>query len=482
MPLFFGRLDYDTSLGRRARRDPLHRPPPRHRRDRRRADGDRLAGADVAALLPGPARRADGRPDRAAGSASPHGALTAYEDEDLTSGRRRVRAGVGDPRVRDRATADRPDARHRGHHPAGAGPDRPGPAEPTRSASRAPPAPARPRSGCTVPPTCCTPTATSWPGPGVLVVGPNDSFLSYIGDVLPALGEIDATQATVSSLVTAATGAEIRGLDLVPAALIKGDARMAEVLRRAVWGHVGRPTEALVVPRGAYQWRVGGYLAAEIVDELTQRGVRYEAGPDDAAAAARPPGAAPDGGGRRLPRRPGAERRRPQHAREDVRGRCSGPRSTRPSWCSGCSPTPSSWPPPRPGSSPRKNRQLIMMAKPARSVALGALVAGRRDLDRRDRGPDQPDAESGPRDPRRGAGPLAHAAARGRAAGQHRLGHRARRSGAGHHPVGDLVLGGVDDPSRPPGRRGGGAGRRLPGAGRGDRLRRPAAAHGSPRT
>jgi DNA helicase IV len=113
---------------------------------------------------------------------------------------------------------------------------------------------------------------------GVLVVGPNDSFLSYIGDVLPALGEIDATQATVSSLVSEATGAAIRGLDLVPAALIKGDARMAEVLRRAVWGHVKQPTEALVVPRGAYQWRVGSYLAVEIVEELTSRGVRYEAG------------------------------------------------------------------------------------------------------------------------------------------------------------------------------------------------------------
>ena len=43
---------------------------------------------------------------------------------------------------------------------------------------------------------------------GVLVVGPNDSFLSYIGDVLPALGEIDATQATVASLVSQATGVD----------------------------------------------------------------------------------------------------------------------------------------------------------------------------------------------------------------------------------------------------------------------------------
>jgi DNA helicase IV len=113
---------------------------------------------------------------------------------------------------------------------------------------------------------------------GVLVVGPNDSFLSYIADVLPALGEIDATQATVSSLVTDATRATIRGLDLVPAALVKGDARMAAVLRRAVWGHVGRPHQPLVVPRGAYQWRVGAHLVSEILDELTARGVRYEAG------------------------------------------------------------------------------------------------------------------------------------------------------------------------------------------------------------
>ena len=113
---------------------------------------------------------------------------------------------------------------------------------------------------------------------GVLVVGPNDSFLSYIADVLPALGEIDATQTTVTSLVCAANGVSVRGLDSVPAALIKGDVRMAEVLRRAVWSHLGTATAPLVVPRGAYQWRVGAHLTAEVVDELRQRGVRYGAG------------------------------------------------------------------------------------------------------------------------------------------------------------------------------------------------------------
>ncbi len=113
---------------------------------------------------------------------------------------------------------------------------------------------------------------------GVLVVGPNDSFLSYIADVLPALGEIDATQATVGSLVSAATGRPVRREDAVPTALIKGDARMAEVLQRAVWAHLRDPSEALVVPRGAYRWRVAAYLASELVEELRARGVRYEAG------------------------------------------------------------------------------------------------------------------------------------------------------------------------------------------------------------
>ncbi|GAB3742933.1 HelD family protein [Microlunatus parietis] len=113
---------------------------------------------------------------------------------------------------------------------------------------------------------------------GVQVIGPNDNFLSYIGDVLPALGEIDATQATVASLVSQATGFVITGTDPVPAALIKGDARMAEVIKRAVWGHLVAATGPLVVPRGAHQWRVAAYLADEMVDELRRRGVRYSAG------------------------------------------------------------------------------------------------------------------------------------------------------------------------------------------------------------
>ncbi|MGI3781940.1 MAG: HelD family protein, partial [Janthinobacterium lividum] len=113
---------------------------------------------------------------------------------------------------------------------------------------------------------------------GVLVVGPNASFLSYIGDVLPALGEIDAAQATVESLLADATGLEVRAQEPAARARLKGDARMAEVVRRAVWRHLAPAQTTLVLPRGIHQWRVPAYLADEVVAELLGRGVRYEAG------------------------------------------------------------------------------------------------------------------------------------------------------------------------------------------------------------
>ena len=113
---------------------------------------------------------------------------------------------------------------------------------------------------------------------GVLVVGPNASFLSYIGDVLPALGEIDAAHATVESMLADATGLGVRATEPAARARLKGDPRLAEVVRRAVWSHVAAATGNLVLPRGIHQWRVPAYLADEVVAELRARGVRYEAG------------------------------------------------------------------------------------------------------------------------------------------------------------------------------------------------------------
>jgi DNA helicase IV len=117
---------------------------------------------------------------------------------------------------------------------------------------------------------------------GVLVVGPNASFLRYIRDVLPALGEIDAKQTTIVELV-AATLAQlqprhgIRGEDSAAVATLKGDARMAAVLERALWSHVATPSEGLVVPRGARRWRLATYEIEEVIAALRNRGVRYGA-------------------------------------------------------------------------------------------------------------------------------------------------------------------------------------------------------------
>ncbi|MFF1417850.1 HelD family protein [Streptomyces sp. NPDC058280] len=109
---------------------------------------------------------------------------------------------------------------------------------------------------------------------GTLVIGPNASFLHYIEQVLPALGELEVKQATVDSLVGSV---EVQGTDPADAAVIKGDARMAEVLRRAVRSHVTLPTEPVMVVRGSRRWRVPAYELEEIVQQLLARDIRYGA-------------------------------------------------------------------------------------------------------------------------------------------------------------------------------------------------------------
>lgn len=109
---------------------------------------------------------------------------------------------------------------------------------------------------------------------GTLVIGPNRSFLQYIEQVLPALGELNVAQATVDDLVA---HVEVRGTDTAAAARIKGDARMAEVLRRAVRSGVTMPVEPVVVVRGSRRWRVPAYEVEEMARELLSRDIRYGA-------------------------------------------------------------------------------------------------------------------------------------------------------------------------------------------------------------
>ena len=110
---------------------------------------------------------------------------------------------------------------------------------------------------------------------GVLVVGPNRAFLHYIGQVLPALGEVDVRQVTVAELVESVP---VRRLDPPEVAALKGDARLAEVVRRAVWGHLRETSEPLVVPRGTRRWRIPAHDLAEAVEAMRARGDTYGVG------------------------------------------------------------------------------------------------------------------------------------------------------------------------------------------------------------
>jgi DNA helicase IV len=120
---------------------------------------------------------------------------------------------------------------------------------------------------------------------GVLVVGPNESFLEHVNAVLPSLGEAQVRHATVESLVVTSAGGNetlltVRGADDTAVTGLKGDSRMAQVLSRVVWSRIVAPTEAMVLPRGSRRWRIPTYQVAEIVEELRTRGVRYSAARD----------------------------------------------------------------------------------------------------------------------------------------------------------------------------------------------------------
>ncbi|MDQ0367431.1 HelD family protein [Catenuloplanes indicus] len=110
---------------------------------------------------------------------------------------------------------------------------------------------------------------------GVLIVGPNRAFLGYIAAVLPALGEVEVAQSTVEDLIARLP---VRGEDTVEAAVVKHDVRMAQVLHRAVWSHVGKPSAPMTVPDGSYRWRIGEEPLRRVVDEARREGLPYAVG------------------------------------------------------------------------------------------------------------------------------------------------------------------------------------------------------------
>ena len=85
-------------------------------------------------------------------------------------------------------------------------------------------------------------------GPGgVLVVGPNPTFLRYIDQVLPALGESEVVLSSIGALFPGVTPT---GTDAPEAAAVKGDARMAGVLAAALDGLRELPEESWTITVG----------------------------------------------------------------------------------------------------------------------------------------------------------------------------------------------------------------------------------------
>src|SRR3712207_3122617 len=104
---------------------------------------------------------------------------------------------------------------------------------------------------------------------GELVVGPNRAFLRDIEQVLAALGEVEVDQATVADLTARVT---VRADDDPAVAVLKGDARMAEVLRRALWGGISKPVDSIQVTLSGRRYRITVERLKRFVDDLRRAG------------------------------------------------------------------------------------------------------------------------------------------------------------------------------------------------------------------
>ncbi|WP_432163788.1 HelD family protein [Streptomyces tendae] len=111
---------------------------------------------------------------------------------------------------------------------------------------------------------------------GLLILGPNPTFLSYIAEVLPALGESGVRQSTLDREIARHP---VTRTDDVRAAALKHDARTAEVLRRALYARVDPGAAGdLTVPDGSYRWRVPAEALARVVADVRREQPPYTVG------------------------------------------------------------------------------------------------------------------------------------------------------------------------------------------------------------
>lgn len=112
-------------------------------------------------------------------------------------------------------------------------------------------------------------------GSGVLVVGPSRSFLRYIEQVLPSLGE---SGVVLSSLGALYPGVEATADDAPEVAALKGSAEMADLLRRAVRSRQVAPTEPATLEVDGERVVVPPSLVADALRRAQERGKPHNEG------------------------------------------------------------------------------------------------------------------------------------------------------------------------------------------------------------
>ncbi len=111
-------------------------------------------------------------------------------------------------------------------------------------------------------------------GQGVLVIGPNRLFLTYIEQVLPSLGEAGVQMSVLSDLVPRV---RVRGFDDETVARVKGDPAMSHVLRAAVRDRERPLRTDLVLGFGLQRLRLTVAESAHIVSEARRRYGKHNA-------------------------------------------------------------------------------------------------------------------------------------------------------------------------------------------------------------
>ena len=108
----------------------------------------------------------------------------------------------------------------------------------------------------------------------MLVVGPNETFISYIEQVLPALGEGSVEQRPIGSLVSEPHGEIDETREL---ATLKGSARIAVVMHRLLWGRLTFEDIEIPVSRRRDRHR-HRRTSSETGRAVRERTFSYEAG------------------------------------------------------------------------------------------------------------------------------------------------------------------------------------------------------------